>query len=100
MSKSLTLRNGRRVALNDPDEESAINAGITADPETREPSDDETGALRRPGRPPLEVTKERITIRLSPEVVDAFRATGKGWQTRMDAALQDWLKNHTPNPKA
>jgi len=39
-------------------------------------------------------TKERITIRLSPDVVETFRATGTGWQTRMDAALQDWLKTH------
>ncbi len=42
----------------------------------------------------LAPTKERITIRLSPTVVESFRATGTGWQTRMDAALQDWLKNH------
>ena len=41
-------------------------------------------------------TKERITIRLSPEVVQRFRATGDGWQTRVDAALQEWLKSHTP----
>ena len=40
--------------------------------------------------------KERITIRLSPEVVRRFRATGDGWQTRVDAALQDWLKKHKP----
>ena len=38
--------------------------------------------------------KERITIRLSPEVVQRFRATGDGWQTRVDAALKDWLKTH------
>jgi uncharacterized protein (DUF4415 family) len=37
-------------------------------------------------------TKERITIRLSREVVERFRATGDGWQARVDAALQDWLK--------
>ena len=36
------------------------------------------------------------TIRLSPEVVAPFRATGDGWQTRLDAALKDWLKTHTP----
>ncbi|HES76324.1 MAG TPA: hypothetical protein ENO09_04855 [bacterium] len=41
-------------------------------------------------------TKERITIRLSPEVVQRFRASGSGWQTRMDAALKDWLKEHSP----
>ncbi len=41
-------------------------------------------------------TKERITIRLSREVVNQFRESGEGWQTRIDAALQDWLKNHSP----
>lgn len=40
------------------------------------------------------MTKERITIRLSPDVLASFRATGDGWQTRMDAALRDWLKQH------
>lgn len=48
------------------------------------------------GRPKAAVTKERITIRLSPDVVGAFRATGDGWQTRVDAALRDWLKSHSP----
>jgi uncharacterized protein (DUF4415 family) len=39
-------------------------------------------------------TKERITIRLSRDVLERFRATGDGWQTRVDAALQDWLRKH------
>ncbi len=47
------------------------------------------------GRPKSAVTKQRITIRLSPNVVDQFRASGSGWQTRMDLALQDWLKTHS-----
>lgn len=46
------------------------------------------------GRPKAAVTKERITIRLSPEVVQTFRASGEGWKTRMDAALKEWLKTH------
>jgi len=41
-------------------------------------------------------TKDRITIRLSHSVVERFRATGAGWQTRVDAALQDWLNTHSP----
>jgi uncharacterized protein (DUF4415 family) len=41
-------------------------------------------------------TKERITIRLSPDVVQPFRETGTGWQSRLDAALKDWLKSHKP----
>lgn len=48
------------------------------------------------GRPKAAVTKERTTIRLSADVMQAFRATGPGWQTRIDAALRDWLKHHTP----
>ena len=47
------------------------------------------------GRPKAAVTKERITIRLSPEVVERFRASGTGWQTRVDAALKDWLSTHS-----
>lgn len=49
--------------------------------------------LRGPQKAP---TKQRITIRLSPDVVERFRATGDGWQTRVDAALKDWLRSHTP----
>jgi uncharacterized protein (DUF4415 family) len=42
------------------------------------------------------VTKERITIRLSSDVVRAFRESGDGWQTRINDALADWLKSHRP----
>ncbi|WP_397474100.1 BrnA antitoxin family protein [Pusillimonas sp.] len=49
--------------------------------------------MRRRG-PQKGPTKERITIRLSADVIKNFRATGPGWQSRIDSALQDWLKNH------
>lgn len=39
---------------------------------------------------------EQVAIRLSPEVLTAFRATGPGWQLRIDEALKDWLKGHAP----
>lgn len=47
--------------------------------------------VRGPQKEPI---KERITIRLSPEVVAAFKATGAGWQTRIDEALKTYLKEH------
>ncbi|CDS51948.1 hypothetical protein [Polaromonas sp. CG9_12] len=43
-----------------------------------------------------DAVKVPTTIRLSPEVSAAFRATGQGWQTRIDAALKDWLKDQSP----
>lgn len=50
----------------------------------------------RPRGPQKAPTKVSTTIRLSNEVVQTFRATGDGWQTRVDAALKDWLKTHSP----
>ena len=52
---------------------------------------------RRVGRPALESTKVSTTIRLSPEVLENFKAAGHGWQTRIDLALKDWIKNNNPN---
>jgi uncharacterized protein (DUF4415 family) len=47
--------------------------------------------LVRRGRPPSASPKVAISIRLSADVVARFKATGAGWQTRMDAALAEWL---------
>ena len=49
------------------------------------------------GRPKAEAVRERITIRLAPDVLEQFRASAPGWQTRTNAALADWLKTHTPS---
>ena len=46
--------------------------------------------LRKGGRPslPPEVRKQAISMRLSPDVLEALRATGANWQTRADEALR------------
>lgn len=50
---------------------------------------------KRRGRP-VGSDKESTTIRFDRDVLAAFRASGPGWQTRMNAALRDWLKTHSP----
>ena len=52
--------------------------------------------LVRRGRPKAAVTKQALTVRYDADVVAAFKATGKGWQTRMNSALREWLKAHAP----
>ena len=52
------------------------------------------GKLIRRGRPKSETHKVPVNIRLSPEVVARFKAAGRGWQTRIDAALVEWLAQH------
>ncbi|MBF0136522.1 MAG: BrnA antitoxin family protein [Magnetococcus sp. DMHC-1] len=54
------------------------------------------GKLVRRGRPTGSGTKVSTTVRFDADVIAAFRATGKGWQTRMNAALRDWLQSHSP----
>ncbi len=52
--------------------------------------------LVRRGRPKASQTKQALTVRYDVDVIEAFKATGTGWQTRMNAALRDWLKTHSP----
>ncbi|MCY4408283.1 MAG: BrnA antitoxin family protein [Rhodospirillaceae bacterium] len=48
----------------------------------------------RRGRPPVARPKVSTTIRLSPDVIDYFKAGGRGWQTRIDEALREWIGKH------
>ena len=50
-----------------------------------------SGTWTRPGRPPSENPKKQVTLRLDPDVLEKFRATGKGWQSRINAALREKL---------
>ena len=50
----------------------------------------------RRGRPRSANPKEHVNLRLDADVVRAFRSTGKGWQTRLNDALRDWLSTHAP----
>jgi len=49
------------------------------------------GKLVSRGRPKTGNAKEAISIRLSSEVLAAFREMGPGWQTRIDAVLREWV---------
>ena len=49
---------------------------------------------RARGRPEGSGTKEQVAIRIDHEVLAAFRAGGPGWQTRMNAALREWVSSH------
>lgn len=94
----LKTKSGRRIELPTHEEDVAITAAAMLDMDNTPLSDDEWNAVRpsvKLGRPPAAVTKERISIRLSREVVEQFRAGGAGWQTRVDYALKDWLKTHS-----
>jgi len=80
-----------------PDEDAATTKAAMLDPDSV-PYTDEEWATAQPkrlrGRPMGEVRKEPISIRLDSRVLNAFKATGDGWQTRMNDALTEWAGQH------
>ena len=89
MPETMTLRDGRQVALNTDEEEAAINAGIAADEDTRELTDAEFEALRPAGE--FDSTEEPVVVYLPVELVEAYRAQGKDWRERLDAEVAKLL---------
>jgi len=51
--------------------------------------------VNRGGRPRSASSKVLLSVRYSREVVDFFRATGEGWQSRMDGALKEYVAQHS-----
>jgi uncharacterized protein (DUF4415 family) len=87
-----------------PPSEAEIQKQIAADPDDFEPTDEEL-ANARPfvemfpklaekmrrnmgGRPRVDKPKKSVHLRLDQDVVDKFKATGPGWQTRINDVLK------------
>lgn len=45
-------------------------------------------AMRRTRGPQKAPTKRLVSLRLSPDVLDAYRGTGRGWQARINSDLE------------
>jgi uncharacterized protein (DUF4415 family) len=43
------------------------------------------------GRPKSANPKQLVSVRYSPEVLAFFKATGEGWQSRMDGVLRQYV---------
>lgn len=86
------LRDRRKAAIADKDNAVWTKADFArAKPASEVLGPDAAAALVRPRGRPAKAPDERkrqVTMRLSPDVLKAARATGPGWQTRADAALR------------
>ncbi|WP_276120305.1 BrnA antitoxin family protein [Pararhizobium qamdonense] len=85
------------------EEEARIQAGIAADPDNPEWTEEDfkrarpfaevfpefAESIRRSrGRPAVEARKQQVSLRLDPDVIAKFKATGKGWQARVNEILK------------
>jgi uncharacterized protein (DUF4415 family) len=87
-------KSGRTLILPTPEEDARITAAAMTDPDNLPLTDAELKQFKRGrGRPPGSGKKEQITLRLDTEILEQFKATGDGWQTRINEALRDWAKH-------
>jgi uncharacterized protein (DUF4415 family) len=90
-------KSGRSIVMPSKEEDAAITAAALADADNLPWTDPQLKnlKLRRPrGRPFGSGTKKQVTLRLDSDVLESFKGSGDGWQTRMNDALREWLKSH------
>jgi uncharacterized protein (DUF4415 family) len=83
------------IILPSPAEDAAITAAALADPDAIPFTDaewQEVKPLVRRGRPLGSGSKTQVTLRLDVEVVEKFKASGDGWQTRINDVLKRWVR--------
>lgn len=77
------------------EEDRAITAAAKSDPDAQPLTRTQLEAMvpirALRGRPPSPNRKQLVSIRYSPEVLAWFRATGPGWQARLDRVLKDYV---------
>jgi len=83
------------VLLPTEKEDQAITAAARSDPDVQPLTPKQLKAMvpirALRGRPRSENRKLLVSVRYSPEVVAYFKATGKGWQSRMDGVLRKYV---------
>ena len=52
-------------------------------------------AIQRARGPQKSPVKIQTTIRFDPDVLKGLKATGPGWQTRVNDAMREWLRSHS-----
>ena len=81
------------------EEDKAITASATADPDAKPLTQKQLRAMvpmkTLRGRPKSARTKVLVSVRYSPEVVEYFKSTGEGWQSRMDTVLRRYVARHS-----
>ena len=81
------------------EEDKAITAAARSDPDAQPLTPKQLKSMRPiqavRGRPKSERKKLLVSVRYSQEVVEFFKSTGEGWQSRMDGVLRQYVEQHT-----
>ncbi|HMY62164.1 MAG TPA: BrnA antitoxin family protein [Nitrosomonas sp.] len=91
----IKTKSGRVLVLPSPEEDAQITAAALTDPDNQPLTNEELQQFKKVrGRPQGSGKKEQVTLRLDTDILEQFKASGNGWQTRINDALRDWIKQH------
>lgn len=82
------------MALGNDEEGAAITAAAQSDPDSLPLTDEQLAQFKRKRGRPVGSCKVPVSLRIDADVLDAFKSGGDGWQTRINAALKDWVQHH------
>ncbi len=81
------------------EEDRQINAAAKSDPSAQPLKPKQLKAMvplkSLRGRPKSDNKKQLVSVRYSPEVIEYFKSTGEGWQSRMDHVLRQYVASHS-----
>ena len=87
--KRLTEAKIQKMIASDPDNPELTDAQIARARPFKDVFPDLHASIKRSrGRPKIENPKEAVTLRLSPDTIEKFKATGDDWRARMAKALE------------
>jgi uncharacterized protein (DUF4415 family) len=90
------------IAMPSLREDKAINAAARSNPDAPPLTGKQLKAMvplrALRGRPKSDSPKQLVSVRYSAEVLDYFRSTGEGWQSRMDGVLREYVTRRSRGP--
>ena len=99
MSKAAKAAKRPVIRMPTPKEDAVIRAAAKADPDAQPLTPAQLKKMvplrTLRGRPRAVSPKQLISIRYSAEVLEYFRSTGEGWQSRMDTVLRAYVARHS-----
>ena len=97
MSNKVKTKSGRVLIMPTSQEGAVIAKAAMSDRDAKPLTDaqwEEVKPKLRRGRPPVAQTKVSVSLRFDVDVIEGMKSTGRGWQTRVNQVMREWVANH------
>ncbi|MDO8693522.1 MAG: BrnA antitoxin family protein [Sheuella sp.] len=94
MLNKVKTKSGRVLIVPSSEENTVITKAAMSDRDAKPLTDAQWEAIKpklRRGRPPVANKKVLVSVRFDPDVVLGMKSTGRGWQTRVNQVMREWV---------